>query len=77
MTKMKFVFAVFAVLIGVGGAYASRVKQTDLTQHNWVDKNNVLIMIGTTAEAESNCPGNALFCLRASDAPALIVYWGE
>jgi len=77
MTKMKFVFAVLAVLIGAGGAYASRIKQTDLTQHNWVDRNNTLVLIGTVADAEANCPGNDVFCLRASDSPATIVYMGQ
>jgi hypothetical protein len=77
MTKMKFVFAALAVLIGVGGAYASRIQQIDLTQHNWVDGNNTLIMIGTMADAEANCPGNDVFCLRASDAPSLVAYRGN
>jgi hypothetical protein len=77
MTKMKFVFAVIAVLTGVGGAYATRIQQTDLTQHNWVDKNNTFIFSGTVADAEANCPGNDVFCLRASDSPATIVYMGQ
>lgn len=71
---MKFAFAVLAVFIGVGGAYATRVQQTDITKHTWVDGNNQIVLIGTVADAEANCPGNSLFCLRASDSPATIVY---
>ena len=73
MTKMKFVFAVIAVLIGAGGAYATRVQETDKVNHNWVDANNVFIFTGTVAQAENNCPGEDVFCLRASDSPSLIV----
>jgi hypothetical protein len=74
MTKMKLVFALLAVLTGIGGAYATRIQETNLTQYNWVDKNNELVFIGTIAQAEANCPGNEVFCLRASDSPATIVY---
>lgn len=73
MTKMKFVFAVIAVLIGAGGAYASRVQETSATEYHWLDKNNILIFIGTIGQAEANCPGDDVFCLRASEAPAIIV----
>lgn len=71
---MKFVFAVLAVLVGAGGAYATRVQQTNATRYTWVDGNNNIILIGTIADAEMNCPGNNVFCMRASDSPATIVY---
>ena len=71
---MKFVFAVLAVVIGAGGAYASRIKQApNATQYVWVDGNNEIILIGTIADAEANCPGNDVFCLRAKDSPLTIV----
>jgi hypothetical protein len=72
MTKMKFAFAVLAALIGVGGAYASKAKPAAGTLHTWKDINGRTQLIGTTADAEEACPGNDVFCLRASDAPAMI-----
>ena len=77
MTKMKLVFALFAVLIGAGGAYATRVQQTDITKHTWVNEYSEIVLIGTVADAEANCPGNDVFCLRASDSPATIVFQAD
>ena len=77
MNRMKFAFAAVAALIGIGGAYASKVKAeayANRSNHTWVDNNNKTIMLGTTADAETACPGTGVFCLRASDAPTLIVY---
>lgn len=76
MSKMKFAFAAIAALVGVGGAYATRVDNSgpNVATHTWLDSNGqIFIAKATTAEAELECPGNAVFCLRASDVPTLIV----
>lgn len=69
---MKFAFAAMAALIGIGGAYASKPTPKTAAVHIWKDINGVTQLIGSTAEAEAGCPGNDVFCLRASDSPSLI-----
>jgi hypothetical protein len=73
MSKMKFFVAAVAALVGVGGAYASKASSAG-TQHTWLDENNEIFLVrATTAQAETNCPGDAVFCARASDVPTNIV----
>jgi hypothetical protein len=75
MKPIKLLAHVLVCLFAVSLAFATRTeKSKDAVIHNWVDKNNVLILIGTVAEAEANCPGDDFFCLRASDDPTLVVY---
>ncbi|SFE45438.1 hypothetical protein SAMN05518672_106180 [Chitinophaga sp. CF118] len=75
MSRMKFALAAIAALVGVGGAYATRVKIPEhAALHTWLDKNGNPFIIATTAQAEQECPGDAVFCLNAQDHPTLIVY---
>ena len=74
---MKTVKLFVPILACMSGAFLAIAMQPaaskDPTIYNWVDKNNVLILIGTIAQAEANCPGTGAFCLRASDSTSLVV----
>ena len=73
MSKMKFFLAAVAAIVGIGGAYATKANSTGVS-HTWLDENNEIFLIkATTAQAEQNCPGNSIFCARASDVPTNIV----
>ncbi|SFW79802.1 hypothetical protein [Chitinophaga sancti] len=74
MNKLKLAFAALAALVGVGAAYAMKAKpDVRAENHYWVTVNGTTVLFGTTANAELNCPGTGLFCLRATDNPNLIV----
>lgn len=73
MNKLKLVFAAMAALVGVGAAYAMKAKpDVRAENHYWVTVNGTTVLYGTTANAENNCPGSGIFCLRAIDNPNLI-----
>jgi hypothetical protein len=74
MQKIKVLLPALVFLLGVSIAFATKPEESkDKTSHNWVDENNTLIFIGTTASAEAACPGDSVFCLRASDSPWIVV----
>lgn len=75
MNKIKLAIAAFAALVGVGAAYASKVKpDANYASHFWRTIGGTTIYSGTTAQAEVGCPGTGSFCLHAVDNPNLIVY---
>ncbi|WP_343673646.1 hypothetical protein [Chitinophaga sp.] len=74
MNKMKLAFAALAALIGVGAAYATKTKPDPRADnHYWITIGGTTVLYGTTANAENNCPGSGIFCLRALDNANLIV----
>jgi hypothetical protein len=72
MNKLKLVFAALAALVGVGAAYATTRPDVRAENHYWVTAGGTTVLYGTTANAEANCPGIGVFCLRAIDNPNLI-----
>lgn len=73
MNKLKLAFAAMAALVGVGAAYAMKAKpDVRAENHYWITVGGTTVLYGTTANAEANCPGTGLFCLRATDNPNLI-----
>lgn len=73
MNKLKLVFAAAAALVGVGAAYAMKEKpDVRAENHYWLTAGGTTVLYGTTANAENNCPGIGVFCLRAKDNPNLI-----
>lgn len=75
MNKIKLAFAALAALVGVGAAYASKVKpEAKYATHYWRTIGGATIYYGTTAQAEAGCPGSGRICLMAIDDPNNIAY---
>jgi hypothetical protein len=75
MKNMKILVASLALLLGVLLAFAMQPKESaNAITHSWQEENGQIVLIGTTADAEANCPGSGRFCLRAVDSPSLVVY---
>lgn len=73
MNKMKLAFAALAALVGVGAAYATKVKpDVRAENHYWITIGGTTVLYGTTAQAELNCPGSGITCLKALDNPNLV-----
>jgi hypothetical protein len=69
MKKIKLLVAAFSAITGIGGAVASNVQASSPSMiHDWVDMNNVTILINqTTIQAQVLCTGGQLICLKAKD----------
>lgn len=73
MNKLKLAFAALAALVGVGAAYAMKTKpDVKADNHYWLTAGGTTVLYGTTAQAENNCPGTGVFCLKAKDNINLI-----
>lgn len=67
-------YILLACLSAASFAFANRPVAVNDATHNWIDENGQLFLIkATVAQAELECPGNDVFCLRATDVPSLIV----
>lgn len=74
MNKIKLAFAALAALVGVGAAYATKIKpDASYVNHYWNTVGGTTVYYGTTANAEAACPGDGLTCLQAVDVPTLLV----
>lgn len=65
MQRTKFIFAVLAAIIGIGGAYASQAKeQKSALMIKWHTVNGTRTVTAPIAFARSACPqGNLITCL--------------